>query len=83
MFQIGASTSKDMPAILVGGGVRIVGTTKGNFTLGAGFAVPWAKQLKHGITPGTVIDGTAELDKNLEWRLVSGAHAYVNIQYVF
>ena len=83
MFQIGASTSKTSPALFFGGGIRLLSTGKGDFAIGSGLVVPWAKQLKSGVEPGTVIDGTAALENQLEWRRVTGKHVYFSIQYKF
>jgi len=83
MFQIGTSTSKTTPAIFLGGGFRLAATAKGDFAFGIGWVLPWAKQLKSGVEPGKVIDGTADLQTNLEWRRITGQHVYVNLQYKF
>jgi hypothetical protein len=83
MFQIGTSTSKTTPAILLGGGVRVFPTAKGEFAIGYGAILPWAKQLKNDDDLGKVIDGTAALEQHLEWRVVKGFHSYVTLQYKF
>jgi hypothetical protein len=83
MFQIGVTTAKATPAVFFGGGFRLLPTAKGEFAVGAGFAVPWARQLKAGVAPGKVIAGTAELENNLEWRRLEGRHYYLNLQYKF
>lgn len=83
MIQIGASTSKDAPALFLGGGIRLLPTSKGDFAVGVGWVLPFARQLKSSSAVGKVIAGTAELDSNLEWQRVSGTHVYVNLQYKF
>lgn len=83
MFQIGTSTSKTTPAILVGGGVRFLATSKGDFAIGFGWIVPWAKQLKNEGDLNKVIAGTAALEEHLEWRIVDKFHKYVTLQYKF
>ncbi len=83
MFQVGTSTSKDTQAIFLGGGFKFADTPKGAFAVGIGWALPFAKQLKPGVELNTVIDGTADLEKNLEWARIPGQHFYLNIQYKF
>jgi hypothetical protein len=83
MFQVGTSTSKTSPAILLGGGVRFAATAKGDFAIGFGAILPWAKQLKNENDLGKVIPGTAALDEHLEWQRVKGFHSYLTLQYKF
>jgi hypothetical protein len=81
MFQVGASTSKTTPAVFVGGGFRILATTKGDVAVGGGWAIAFNKELKDGVKPGDAIGGTAELDQKLGWRRVNGT--YLILQYKF
>jgi hypothetical protein len=83
MFQVGASTSTSSPAVFIGAGIRLAETAKGAFAIGAGFVLPWARQLKDDSPVGTIIDGTADLDAHLEWRRLSGTYVYWNLQYKF
>jgi hypothetical protein len=83
MFQIGVTTAKTTPAIFLGGGFRVLPTAKGEFAVGAGFALPWVRLLKPGVELGKVVAGTAELENNLEWRLLPRRHYYLNLQYKF
>lgn len=84
MFQVGTSTSKTTPAIFLGGGIRFIATAKGDFGVSGGLVVPFAKQLKAGVNPGDVIDGTADLENKLEWRTITGKHPfYLMLQYKF
>lgn len=83
MFQVGTSTSKTTPAILLGGGLRFFATSKGEFAFGFGAILPWAKQLKNEDDLGKVIDGTAAVEEHLEWRIVKGFHSYITLQYKF
>ena len=82
MFQVGTSTSKSTPAIFLGGGIRLLPTSKGDVALGVGYVIPFAKQLKGDAAVGDPIEGTADLENKLEWQRVKGA-VYVNLQYKF
>ncbi len=91
MFQLGASTDKDHPAIFIGGGVRLFHSAKGDFGIGYGYVNAWVKQLQK-LKPGDVVSGQAALDKDLKFqRLGDGKafdddsrwHHYINLQYKF
>ena len=80
MFQIGASASKDTPGVLVGGGIRLLGSKTG---LGIGGGLMWAyvKDLQT-LQVGQVVNGTAQIDGD-KTRLRGKAGGYVSIQYQF
>ena len=68
MVQVGVSTSKTSPALFLGGGFRLFGLGKGDFAFSAGGALPFARQLKDGVSPGKIIDSAAALEAELTWR---------------
>jgi len=82
MFQIGAATSKDVPAILIGGGLRLFGFGKGDFAIGAGRMIGWVKDLTD-LKEGDVISGTKDIDEHMKFSNKPRNDWYIVIQYKF
>ena len=80
MFQAGVSTSRDVPALLLGGGIRLFGLGSGDISLGAGWMLAWVKDLK-GLKEGDVVSGTSDIEGHLGYVHRSGA--YWALQYKF
>ena len=82
MFQIGAATSKDLPAILVGGGLRLFGLGKGDVAIGGGAMFAWFKDLQK-LKVGDVVTGTTQIDTDLGYSSRPKLGGYFAIQYKF
>lgn len=82
MFQLGASITKDLPALLVGGGIRLFGLGKGDVALGGGAMFGWYKDLKT-LTVGSPIKGTTDIDNDLTYISAPKTSGYLTIQYKF
>ena len=83
MLQIGASTSKDLPAILTGVGLRLFGIAgKGDISIGGGAMFGWAKDLQK-LKVGDVITGTKDIDADLGYAGTPHVKAYFSILYKF
>jgi len=82
MLQVGAATSKTLPAILIGGGVRLFGLGKGDVAIGGGGMFAWYKDLQK-LKVGDVISGTTSIDADLGFASRPKVGAYVAIQYKF
>lgn len=82
MLQVGVATSKDLPEILLGGGIRLFGLGKGDFALGGGLLLGWYKDLQK-LKVGSVISGTADIDADLGYINTPKPAPYINFQYKF
>jgi hypothetical protein len=82
MLQIGAAASKTLPAILVGGGVRLFGLGKGDVALGGGAMFAWYKDLQK-LHVGDVVTGTQAIQSDLGFSSAPKIGGYVAIQYKF
>lgn len=82
MFQLGASASKDLPAILVGGGLRLFGLGKGDVAIGGGAMFAWYKDLQK-LKVGDVVTGSTQIDSDLGYSSRPKLGAYFAIQYKF
>ena len=82
MVQIGASTSKDLPAILVGGGLRLFGAGKGDVAIGGGLMLAWVKDLQT-LKEGDVVTGTKDIEADLGYGARPRPRGYFGIQYKF
>jgi len=82
MFQIGAATSKDLPAILAGGGLRLFGLGKGDVAIGGGAMFAWYKDLQK-LKVGDVVTGTTQIDADLGYSSRPKLGGYFAIQYKF
>src|SRR5205823_1255817 len=82
MLQIGAATSKDLPAFLMGGGIRLFGLGKGDFGLTYGAMMGWYKDLNK-LQVGSVINGTKDIDSDLAFIGKPHIKSYFAIQYKF
>jgi hypothetical protein len=80
MLQVGITTSKDVPAILAGGGLRLFGLPRGDIALGAGAMIAWVKDLG-SLRVGDVVGGTVDIDADLRYARRQGL--YAAIQYKF
>jgi hypothetical protein len=59
--QLGIGANADYPAVFLGGGLKI----SNSLSISGGAASPWIKKLKT-LQEGSVISGTADLEKDLE-----------------
>lgn len=80
MFQVGVTTNKDVPAILLGGGVRLFGLPKGDVAVGAGWMMAWIKDLR-SLEEGDVVGGTKDIEADM--RSVRRHGLYLALQYKF
>jgi len=80
MLQLGITTSKDVPAFLAGGGIRLFGLPKGDVALGAGWTIGWVKELR-SLEVGDPVGGTSDIEADL--RRVGRQGAYFALQYKF
>jgi hypothetical protein len=82
MLQIGAATSKDLPAVLLGGGLRLFGTGKGDVAIGGGIMLGWYKDLQK-LKVGDVVSGTSAINSDLGYIGTPKPGGYFAIQYKF
>jgi hypothetical protein len=82
MFQVGVAASKDVPAVLFGGGLRLFSLGKGDVAVGGGLALAWVKDLTH-LKPGDVVTGTKDIEQDLSFDHTPRARPYFTIQYKF
>jgi len=82
MFQVGVAASKDVPAALFGGGLRLFSLGKGDVAVGGGLALAWVKDLSH-LKPGDVVTGTKDIEQDLSFDHAPRARPYFTIQYKF
>lgn len=82
MIQIGVATSKDLPAILLGGGLRLFGLGKGDVALGGGAMFGWYKDLQK-LKVGDVVGGTSDINSDLGYITTPKVGGFVAIQYKF
>jgi len=82
IIQVGASTSKTSPAVLLGGGWRMPGGPKGAFVIGVGAMFAWVKDLQQ-LHVGSVITGTKDIESDLGFDPQPKVRWYFNLQYKF
>lgn len=82
MVQIGAATSKTLPAILLGGGVRLFGLGKGDVAIGGGAMFAWYQDLQR-LKVGDVITGTNDINSDLGYISTPKVGGYFSLQYKF
>jgi hypothetical protein len=82
MFQIGVATSKDLPSILLGGGLRLFGLGKGDVAIGGGAMFGWYKDLQK-LQVGSIITGTTDINNDLAYISTPKVAGYMAIQYKF
>ncbi len=82
MAQVGVATSKTLPAVLLGGGLRLFGLGKGDIALGGGAMFAWVKDLQK-LKEGSIVQGQAEIDADLGYSSQPKIGAYFTIQYKF
>ncbi len=80
MVQVGITTSKDVPAILAGGGIRLFGLPRGDVALGMGAMIAWVKDLD-SLRVGDPIGGTVDIEADLQYARRQGF--YAALQYKF
>jgi hypothetical protein len=82
MFQIGASTSKDLPAILSGVGIRLFGLGKGDVSISGGAMFAWYKDLQK-LHVNDIISGTNDIAADLGYSSRPKVGRYFAILYKF
>jgi hypothetical protein len=82
MLQMGTSVSKDLPALLVGGGLRLFGLGSGDISISGGGMFAWVKDLQK-LQPGDVITGTADITADLGYSAKPKLGAYFAVLYKF
>jgi len=82
MLQIGAAASKTLPSILLGGGLRLFGLSKGDVAVGGGAMFGWYKDLNK-LHVGDVVTGTQAIQSDLTFISAPKVGGYVAIQYKF
>jgi hypothetical protein len=82
MIQIGATASKDGPAVFVGPGWRLFGPKKAGVAFGVGFMLAWIKDLDK-LVPNQVISGTKDIEEDLRIGPKPKPGYYFSIQYKF
>jgi hypothetical protein len=82
MLQIGAVASKDLPAILLGGGLRLFGLGKGDIAIGGGVMGAWYKDLQK-LKVGDVVSGTNDITSDLGLISRPKFGGYFTIEYKF
>lgn len=80
MLQVGITTSKEVPAILAGGGLRLFGLPRGDVALGIGAMIGWVKDLG-SLRVGDAVGGTADIEADLRYAQRQGF--YAALQYKF
>jgi hypothetical protein len=80
MLQFGITTSRDVPALMIGGGIRLFSAGPGEVALGAGVLVGWVKYLR-AIQEGDIILGTRDIEAAL--RAIRKQGPYLALQYKF
>jgi hypothetical protein len=82
MAQIGAVVSKTTPGILMGGGIRLFGLSKGDVAIGGGAMFAWVKDLQT-LKVGDVVTGTNAINTDLSFNGSPKVGGYFAIQYKF
>jgi hypothetical protein len=82
MLQVGAAASKTLPAILLGGGLRLFGLGKGDIGVGGGAMFAWYKDLNK-LHVGDVVTGTSAIQSDLTFISSPKIGGYLSIQYKF
>lgn len=82
MLQIGATASKALPSVLLGGGLRLFAGKFGGIGIAGGAAFAWVQDLKT-LQVGQVVTGTAAIDADKGYSAQPKIGAYFTIQYQF
>jgi hypothetical protein len=82
LLQVGAATSKTLPAVLLGGGLRLFGAGKGDLGIGGGLMLAWVRDLQK-LAPGSVVQGTKDIEADLGFHTKPKSAGYFVIQYKF
>jgi hypothetical protein len=80
MFQVGITTSRDVPGFFAGGGVRLFPLGRGDISVGAGGMMGWVKDLRT-LEVGSPVGGTTDIEADLGWKRRLGWYGI--IQYKF
>ena len=81
--QLGAATSKTSPAVFIGGGWRVPGSSASNgIAVGVGLMLAWVKDLQT-LQPGSVVTGTSQIESDMAFDPQPRPRFYFNIQYKF
>ena len=80
MFQVGITTSRDVPGLFAGGGVRLFPLGRGDISAGAGGMMGWVRDLRT-LEVGSPIGGTADIEADLTLRRRFGWYGI--LQYKF
>ena len=80
MLQVGITTSKDVPALLGGAGIRLFGLPKGEVALGGGGMIAWVKDLRT-LQVGGPVGGMSDIETDLGYVRRHGS--YLALQYKF
>jgi hypothetical protein len=78
-IQLGIGSGRDYPLVMAGGVLRFLSAAQ--FSVSAGVALPWYKELK-SLKVGDQVQGTAEIEQDLRFRLGRGS-MYLGIQKSF
>lgn len=81
IIQVGALASKDNPAVLVGGGLRLFSVGGGSFALTGGTIIAWIKDLTK-LSVDSPIGGTTDIDNDLKFKTPK-PRAYLGLMYNF
>ncbi len=82
MLQLGVSASKDLPAFLAGGGIRLFGLGAGDFGLSYGAMIGWYRDLNK-LKVGDVVQGTKDIEADLQFINKPHIKSYFAIHYQF
>ena len=82
MLQVGSAVSKDTPALLLGGGLKLFSLGKGAFAIGGGAMIAWVKDLQT-LKPGSVVTGTKDIEADLGFSSTPRIRGYLTLQYKF
>jgi hypothetical protein len=82
MVQIGAATSRTLPAVLAGVGFHLFGVGRGDVAIGGGAIFGWTKDLQK-LQIGDVVSGTKDIEADLGYSGTPHVKAYFTIQYKF
>jgi hypothetical protein len=84
IIQVGASTSTSAPAVFLGGGWRLPGTTgKSGVVVGLGLVLGWVKDLQTLVPEQSVVTGTKDIENDQKFDPKPRPGLYLNLQYKF
>jgi hypothetical protein len=80
MFQVGITTSRDVPGLFFGGGARLFPLGRGDISVGAGGMFGWVKDLR-SLQVGSPVGGSVDIEDDLTWKRRGGWYGL--LQYKF